>query len=109
LSKGSPAAADESAGLSSWIEFRRRELVRQRDLLRGVWRWYLGPLVPGMVVVLSVVFAHASHVRNKPVMLMLLVYMCVCGAVFVGIGRLNERGAQKLQRQVDELDEQGQG
>jgi hypothetical protein len=29
--------------------------------------------------------------------------------VFFVIGRLNAKGAQKLQRQIDELDEQGQG
>ena len=41
LSKGSPGTVDEKAGLSSWIQFQRRELVRQRDLLQSVWLWYL--------------------------------------------------------------------
>jgi hypothetical protein len=34
----------------SCADFHRGELVRQRDALRGIWRWYLGPLVPGLLV-----------------------------------------------------------
>jgi hypothetical protein len=108
LSKGSPGAADEKAGLSSWIEFQRRELVRQRDLLRSVWRWYLGPLVPGLVVLLAA-FLRVSRSNLAIPVFMVTVYVLAVGAVFFGIGRLNARGAQKLQRQIDELDKQSQG
>ena len=38
------------AGERSWLEFRRAQLVRQRDALRSVAWWYVGPLVPGVVV-----------------------------------------------------------
>ena len=38
------------AGAQSWLEFRRGQLVRQRDALRGVAWWYIGPFVPGLVV-----------------------------------------------------------
>jgi uncharacterized membrane protein YfcA len=31
-------------------EFYRAELVRQRDLLESVWRWYILPLVPGVTL-----------------------------------------------------------
>ena len=108
LSKGSPGAANESAGLSSWIQFQRRELVRQRDLLRSVWRWYLGPFVPGLVVVVVAfgrfIRGHAGHPG-----LLVAADVLIFVAVFLAIGRLNAKGAQKLQRQIDELDEQGQG
>lgn len=108
LSKGSPGEADESAGLSGWIEFRRRELVRQRDLLRSVWRWYLGPFVPGLVVVVVALGRFIRGRAGHPGFLVAadaLIFV----AVFLAIGRLNAKGAQKLQRQIDELDEQGQG
>jgi hypothetical protein len=36
----------------SLMEFHRAELARQRDALRSVWRWYIGPLVPGLVLFL---------------------------------------------------------
>jgi hypothetical protein len=107
LSKGSPGTIDEMAGLSDWIQFRRRELVRQRDLLRSIWLWYIGPCVPGLVV-LVVWFVLGN--RSKPiVVLMAAVYVLVVAAGFWWMGRLNARGAQKLQRQIDELDEQSRG
>ena len=114
LSKGSPGTVDEKAGLSSWIQFQRRELVRQRDLLQSVWLWYLGPLVPGMaVLVLWFVLAGRSNpaMSKNPAIPVFVasVYVLFVGAVFFVIGRLNAKGAQKLQRQIDELDEQGQG
>ena len=108
LSKGSPGAADEIAGLSGWIQLQRRELVRQRDRLRSVWRWYLGPFVPGLVVVVVAfgrfIRGHAGHPG-----LLVAADVLIFVAVFLAIGRLNAKGAQKLQRQIDELDEQGQG
>lgn len=107
LSKGSPGDANESAGLSGWIEFRRRELVRQRDLLRSIWRWYLGPFVPGLAVMV-VWFVLAN--RSKPVLILAAtVYVLFVGAGFWWMGRLNVKAAHKLQRQIEELDEQSQG
>src|SRR5579863_2413420 len=45
-----PLKVPAESGRESCVAFHRRELERQRDLLRGIWRWYLGPLVPGLVV-----------------------------------------------------------
>ena len=33
-----------------YITYFREELVRQRDALRTVWLWYVGPVVPGIGV-----------------------------------------------------------
>lgn len=46
------AARTMPAGLEfrSCVEFHRQELQRQRDLLRGIWWWYLFPFVPGLIV-----------------------------------------------------------
>ena len=106
LTKGSPRAMAGDSGRASWIEFRRAELVRQRDLLRSVWRWYLGPLVPGLVVqMVAQGRINPSFVRHPGT----LVVMCVVlAAMFVGIGWLNARAARKLQQQIDELEEQSQ-
>jgi hypothetical protein len=107
LSKGSPGTLDETAGLSDWIQFRRRELVRQRDLLRSVWLWYIGPCIPGLAV-LVVWFVLAN--RSKPVVVMgAAVYVLLVAALFWWLGRLNAKGADKLQGQIDELDEQSRG
>jgi hypothetical protein len=108
LSKGSPGASPgaigEDAGRSSWLEFQRRELVRQRDLLRSIWRWYLGPVIPGLVV-LVVAFARTSYVHAHPSIL--LIDVSLMAAVFLAIDRVNARGARRLQQQIDELEEQG--
>ena len=93
-----------NAGRASWLAFRRAELVRQRDLLRSIWLWYLGPFIPGLVVLIAA-FARTSYVHAHPAVL--LIDLLLFGAIFLAIGRVNARGARKLQEQIDELDEEG--
>jgi len=107
LSRGSGRALPEDAGRSSFIEFRRSELVRQRDLLSSVWRWYLGPLIPGMAVLLAMSFNHAIRGGHTFPVVFVALFAVFIAAVFAGIARLNGRAARKLQRQIDELDEAG--
>ena len=102
---GSARSLPEELGRSSCLGFHRDELARQRDLLRGVWRWYLGPLIPGLVVVM------AATARGNPGHLPHIAwwtagYGVVVAALFVFIGRLNASGARRLQRMIDELDAQ---
>ncbi|MCP5111057.1 MAG: hypothetical protein GY953_09500, partial [bacterium] len=49
--RGAAKEVPADLGWRNSIEFHRQELERQRDLLRSIWRWYLLPLVPGMVVI----------------------------------------------------------
>jgi hypothetical protein len=105
-SKGSWRPLPKDAGLSSCIEFKRRELERQRDLLSHVWSWYLGPLIPGLAV-LMVDFALASQGRVKYSGLLVAAYTLFVAGIFIGIAKLNGRAASALQRQIDELDEAG--
>ena len=81
----------------SGLEFTRSELVRQRDLLRSVWWWYLLPFVPGMLLI------PVGYWLEGPgwVLLALGIFVAVA---FVGIGLLNQRVAHKLQRRIDDLD-----
>ena len=83
-----PLALPDELGLIGSVEFYRRELVRQRDLLRSVWSWYLAPLAPGLLVIS----------RLKPIT------VAINAAVFGGIWWLNQRGAARLTRQIEELD-----
>ena len=105
LSKGSWQALPEEAGLASCIEFQRRQLERQRDLLRSVWRWYLAPLAPGMAVLLYA-FARANpgHLRH-PVLVVVTEALFFVG-VSVAIALVNGRAAGRLQRQMDELEDE---
>jgi hypothetical protein len=91
------ARALPSLGLPC-LAFHRRELERQRDLLRRVWRWYLGPSLPGLVV-FSIGLAGDTLASRA----MSLGLLAVVVAVYMAIGRLNRRGADELEREIAEL------
>lgn len=82
-------------------DFHRAELLRQRDALRTVALWYVGPFVPGVVVFRWGVetqmagigpFAHG------------LLANALIAAVLLAIIGYNWRMAGKLQREIDLLD-----
>jgi hypothetical protein len=83
--------------LSTAMAVYRRELERQRDLLRTVTSWYLLPLLPAMVVLML----GQAIVRSQPAP---AVRMFGFGLLIgVLIRQLNQRGARKLQHKIDRL------
>ncbi len=107
---GAARTVPAELALHTCVDFRRKELERQRDLLLGVWRWYLLPFVPGMMVFLVGLFElamrqpHASaHART--IVTVFALTAAGCAVVFVGVGMLNQRAARKLQREIDTLDQ----
>lgn len=76
------------------LAYHRRELEHQRDLLRRVWRWYIGPMLPGVLVL---VVARAVAVGPDPWGIGFFVL------VFGSVGWLNKLAAAELQRQLDAL------
>lgn len=102
--RGSSRQLPKEAGVSSFIEFQRRQLVRQRDMLTNLWSWYLGPLLPGLVLmIVAIGRANPGHVRH--IWPITALYLGIILAAFFAIDRLNKRAARRLQRQIDELDE----
>ena len=95
--RGSARTAPLDANFATYRNFHRTELERQRDLLRAVWSWYLGPLIPGLVV-----FAVRDAMTNSQPWR--VVYTGFVFLFFLGVAKLNHAGARKLQRQIDELD-----
>lgn len=89
------------AGAQSWLEFRRRQLVRQRDALRSVAWWYIGPFVPGLVVFrCGVEFeldASAPFARGWKANLFI-------AGVLLWVIAWNGFAAWRLQRKIDALD-----
>ncbi|MCA9494652.1 MAG: hypothetical protein KC656_02080 [Myxococcales bacterium] len=83
------------------LRWRREELTRQRDLLASVWRWYLLPLVPGMVVMLVAMGRLLVDVPGGP--LVIGSTGAIVAAVFASVAWMNQRAAAALQQQIDEL------
>jgi hypothetical protein len=93
----------ESAGAMPIIEFARFQLARQRDALASVFWWYLLPFVPGMVaMVAGSMMLHAEQGRDS--MGRDLIGIGVIVALFVGVWLLNQWGARKLQKHIDDID-----
>jgi hypothetical protein len=89
---------DPAADTGGYIDAYRSNLEEQAGLLHDVWRWYLGPLVPGMVVFLVgfVVADPSSWPRIAVVAL-------ICAVVFLAIGWINRLAATKLRAQASRL------
>lgn len=79
------------------LQFQRDELERQRDALRSVWLWYLGPLMPGLVI-------FVWGLQNGSIHPFALLVEGVMLATFVTIAWINRRAAAKIQRRIDALD-----
>jgi hypothetical protein len=99
-----PAAHDAALGTPS-LAFHRANLVTQRDALTTVWRWYLAPVVPGMVLfLLAVLHASAQHMPFWAALLAITGVALPVVGIFWGIHRLNRVGARRLQAMIDALD-----
>ena len=95
--RATPGTLPADLALTASLQFHRGELVRQRDLLRSVWLWYIGPFVPGIVVFgMGVNPRHGAGSWWNAVP-----FLCIFGVVMW----LNHRAAERLDRQIAELDD----
>ena len=97
--RGSVRPMPGGLGLVDCRAFYRSELLRQRDLLRGVWSWYLLPFVPGMLTILI-----GRAVQRPERRLFIAIAAAGVAAAFVAVGWLNGRVASRIQRRIDELE-----
>ena len=108
--KGAAQTVPAELAFRTCVGFHRKELERQRDLLRSVWTWYLLPFVPGMIVFLLGLFElamqqpHTSE-HARTIVIVFALTAVGCALVFVGIGKLNQRAARTLQREIDTLNQ----
>jgi len=98
-----PRIAPAGLALANCVAFYRGELVRQRDFLRGIWRWYLGPFVPGLAW-LVVAAGAANPARLPRVWPFLAGYALAIALAFHLIARMNLNAAGKLQKRIEDLD-----
>ena len=104
LHRRASAEPPEKAGTMPLLVFARAQLLRQRDALRSIFWWYILPFIPGLVVMsvgngLDPEFA----AKGPPLWVRWLVFAGM-GAALAGIWWLNQLGARKLQRHIDEID-----
>ena len=94
--RATPGTLPADLALTASLQFPRRELVRQRDLLRSVWLWYIGPFVPGLIV-----FGMGVNPRHGAASWWNAVpFLCIFG----GVMWLNHRAASRLNQQIAEID-----
>jgi uncharacterized membrane protein len=106
MHKRAAAIPASEMGTKPYLQFHREELERQHDYLCHIWRWYLGPLVPGMLALAaaSVRLAHARlHGLSALQLLKGLGPLVVIVLLFVFIWKINQWAANALQKQIDEL------
>jgi hypothetical protein len=100
--RASSENAPAVAAFEDCLSFHRRGLERQRDALRSVWSWYLGPLVPGLAVFIAgTAIAEPLPIRYRVLSGTLM--FGIVGVVFWLVARLNRSAAARLQSQIDTL------
>lgn len=87
------------SGVSPRIAFARR-LKQERDLLRTIWAWYIGPLLPGFVLTWGGIFAGGAVGTA-------LIGVVATVAAIAWIWRANIRAADKFDRQLHAIAAQG--
>jgi len=96
--RGSATSLPIEFGAVNSLRFYRAQLERQRDFIMHIWRWYLGPLIPGLAVFsLQSALGGRGHVL-RAVLLSLFFTSCL-----ILVWRLNAYEAGCLQRRIDEL------
>lgn len=102
--RGSPQPEDVAVATADYAALYRRELERQRDLLRGIWRWYLGPLIPGMLLFLvSVPLEAPVGPRRWPLWIAAMLGAGLSALVFLAVARLNQQAARRITREIETL------
>lgn len=99
------ATGGQPDGGEPLMDFHRAELVRQRNALATVPRWYLAPFVPGMLVFVGGV--SFSPDTGLPLLARLIQFgtaVVIVGAVFAGVAWLNARAVKQLDARITALD-----
>ena len=97
---GAVRSMPSDLGLKDCLDFHRAELVRQRDLYLGVWRWYLLPMVPGWALIMI-----GRAIERPDRRLFALGATVVFLVLLIVLGKLNAGVARRLQQRIDGLDQ----
>ena len=100
------AVPDDAAAC---LDFHRRELERQRDAVRGAWRWMVAPLPPLMVFIALGRWFDFPALNRVPWLdhLVILVSIGAFAETLLLVWLWLENRADKLQDDLDDLDRLG--
>ena len=98
--RASAAHVPEDAGVLDSLSFYRRELERQRDARRGNLRWWLPPVVPGLITVLA---SFVLELHPIPWALVAYEAIVIVGGASLAVA-FEQWSARRLQREIDALD-----
>ncbi|WP_140630216.1 hypothetical protein [Methylibium rhizosphaerae] len=101
--RASTQPTPEDRGQRTWVDYHRHQLERQRDALRSVALWYIGPWVPGLVVIR---WSVETELRVDASLVRGLVASLAIAVVLVAVVIVNRIAARKLQQRIDRLDEE---
>jgi len=102
--KARASSPPSDASAATLVDFQRAECTRQRDALKTAWRWYILPVVPGLILWFIAVAVGIPAKDPVRAAIMLSGTALVVLVVFAAIILLNLLGAAHLQRQIDALD-----
>jgi hypothetical protein len=105
---GSARPVPADMGMRPCLDFHLRELERQRGLIRSVWSWYLRPMLPGMVLFMVGVAIEAPLPLSPSQRMLFGLSLLSLATLFVApvfywVYKLNQRGADNIQQQIDEI------
>ncbi len=96
---GSAMSLPADMGRADCVRFYQSELAQQRDLVGGIWKWAIGPMIPGLALLNTYLIVFPPTSRRFSVVSAVLV-----AALISTIGWLNLRAARRLDRRIKELD-----
>jgi len=97
---GSARRAPANMGAAACVSFYRGELERQRDLVQSVWKWAIGPILPGFVLLTAYNITVASPGKRWQQVGFLVLEAALLALVIW----LNMRAARRLDRRIQDLD-----
>lgn len=91
---------DPSDAVEAGVVFYKRELERKRDIHLTLWRWYLLPMAPGVIAILTWNFFGDPHTRGTagPWGPLAMLVVCIVGSVIY-----ERHKAAQCQREIDAL------
>ncbi len=104
LHRRASAVAPEMAGTMPISAFMRAQLVRQRDALKSIFVWYILPFAPGFALMIAGNGLDPKIEAAGPPIWVRWLALAMMFAVIGGIWWLNQLGARRLQKRIDEID-----